>query len=784
MRRRVVVTGIGAVSAAGSNAEALVEALRVGRRCFTRLDDPRIAKLRATHAALVEGLEPNPNDPPEIRALDRNVHLSLLAMRQAVNNAGLGDCPLGPRAGIVFGTCSGGMLSIEKHYEGLVKGTDLLDSDLYFSKQYYTGAKVLAWAAGASGPALSVITACAAGAGAIAQGADLIRANLADIVVAGGSDTLALSTLAGFDALKATCEGMCAPFSTGIGLNLGEGSGFWVLEDLERAAERNAVFYAELLGAGLSNDAYHPTAPDPSTKGQVAAMERALDDAGAVVDLVDYVNAHGTGTRSNDPIESRAIAKLLGQHADRVPVSSTKSIIGHCLGGAGALEASAAVLAARAGFVPPTAGFDVPRVGCALPDYVSDVRRPWKGRITLSNSFGFGGNNACLLIDVTPVREKPATGLSEISQERPVITGVGVVSPLGAGVSQIVESREQAIFELGRMPPPVKPFLAGCVPQIDPKQVDRRLDLKGMDLCSQYATMAARSALGSAGIKLRPSEVAKVGMILGLATGPTQGESDHLNAVFESDFDIARLGAFPYVVPNEVAGHVARALMLRGHNTVITAGQGSGLAAVVSAAIAVEQGHASTVIAAGADELTERTVTDGYRVGLWGPGTEVTPGEGAAALTIESARKAEERNAPVLAEIAGYGLTVDSGDPRSTSGESLARAVITALDRANARPEEIRAIATGRRGAAEDALELSAIDQVFGNRPLSAVSLAPRIGFAEATLPLFNLAYLMSTCEPGSLIAAVFLAPQGFASAVVLRVLGREAVRTGVTADL
>ena len=375
-------------------------------------------------------------------------------------------------------------------------------------------------------------------------------------------------------------------------------------------------------------DAYHPTAPDPSTKGLVAAMERALDDAGAAVDVVDYVNAHGTGTRSNDPIESRAIAKLLGQRVARVPVSSTKSIIGHCLGGAGALEASATVLAARAGFVPPTAGFDVPRVGCALPDYVPDVRRPWEGRITLSNSFGFGGNNACLLIDVAPERERPATELGDDSKSRPVITGVGIVSPLGAGLSPIAETREQAISELARVHAPVESFLAGCVPKIDPKQIDRRLDLKGMDLCSQYATMAARSALRSGGIKLRPSQVAKVGMILGLATGPTQGESDHLNAVFQSDFDIARLGAFPYVVPNEVAGHVARALMLRGHNTVVTAGQGSGLAAVVSAAIAVEQGHADSVIAAGSDELTERTVADGYRVGLWGPGTGVTPGEG------------------------------------------------------------------------------------------------------------------------------------------------------------
>jgi 3-oxoacyl-[acyl-carrier-protein] synthase II len=769
MRRRVFVTGIGAVSAAGLDSGGLVDALRSGRRCFKRLQDPRAAKLKASYAGLIEGFAPDPADPPEVRVLDRNVHLALMAVREALSHAGLGETPLGSRAGVVMGTCSGGMLSIERHYEGLIKGADPLDPDLYFSKQYYSGAKVLAWAAGAGGPALNVITACAAGAGAIAQGADLIRTGLADIVIAGGSDAFALSTLAGFDALKATCEGICAPFSTAIGLNLGEGAGFWVLESHANACARNVPFLAELLGTGLSNDAYHPTAPDPSAKGQVAAMERALADAGAGPTMVDYVNAHGTGTRSNDPVESRAIAKLLGQRAAEVPVSSTKSMIGHCLGGAGALEASATVLAARAGFTPPTAGFGVAREGCSLPDYVPDLGRPWKGRIALANSFGFGGNNACLVIDVAPEKEKPATDLRQPSCKRALITGLGVVSPLGVGASPIVESQEHAISEVKRFKPPTEPFLAGEVPHIDVQKVDRRLDLKGMDLCSKYATLAVRLALEQSGIKLRPAALAEVGMVLGLAAGPTRGESEYLKAVFESDFDLDSLGAFPYVVPNEVAGHAARALMLRGHNTVITAGQGSGLAAAISAAVSVEQGHADSIVAAAADELTERTLSDGFRMGLCGPGTGVVPGEGAAALVIESDFSARQRQANILAEIAGYGLAIDSEDPRSANGKSLARALKTALDRAEAAPGDISAIASGQTGSLMDRLEQQAIERVFGGRRVPAFSVASRVGFAEASLPLFNLSYLMATCDPGSLIAAVFLSPQGFASALVVR---------------
>ena len=225
MRPRVVVTGLGTISSISGDAPGFVDALAEGRRGLVELNDPRLKNLKATHAALIRDIRPNPEDPWEVRCLDRNVHIALRALREALEHAGLAASPLGQRGGIVFGTCSGGMLSIEKHYENLVNGEDLVSSDLLFSKLYYTTARVLAWAAGAGGPTVSVVTACAAGSGAIAQGADLIRAGLADIIIAGGSDSFSPSTLAGFDALKATTDGMCAPFSTPIGLNLGEGSG-------------------------------------------------------------------------------------------------------------------------------------------------------------------------------------------------------------------------------------------------------------------------------------------------------------------------------------------------------------------------------------------------------------------------------------------------------------------------------------------------------------------------------------------------------------------------------
>jgi len=738
-------------------AEEFRQSLREGRRGFAPLRDPRLVRLRATHAGLIDGFGPRPDDPEAVRTLDRHVHLALEAMREAAARAGL-RLPLGERGGVVLGTCSGGMLAIERHYEALARGEDPIDADLLFSKRYYTGVKALAWAAGAGGPAMTVVTACAAGGGAIAMGADLIRAGLAEVVLAGGADAFAPSTLVGFDALKATCEGLCAPFSIPAGLNLGEGAAFLVLEEMGRARDRGAPILAELLGSGLSNDAHHPTAPDPTARGQLAAMNAALDDAGIEAGRVDYVNAHGTGTRANDPSECRAISRLLGDRAAEVPISSTKSMIGHCLGGAGALEAAAAVLACGAGFLPPTAGFKGPRDGCDL-DCVPDPGRPFAGRIALSNSFGFAGNNACLVLDLAPgeagASAPPAGGPA-------VITGLGAVTPAGPGVGALGDG-PSGIAPADRVPVPVEPFPAGLVPGIDPRKVDRRLDLRGFDRCSLFAALAAREALGAAGIDPRPAAMSAVGLVLGIATGPGQGEDDHLRATFAGGFELGSVGAFPYVVPNEVAGNVARALMMKGHNTVVATGRGAGLPALAAAALAVSLGHCGTVLACGADELTERGLTDGFRTGLCGPGTGIDPAEGAAAVVIERLESARKRDATVLATVIGLGLASDCAEPRVSTGDAaLERALAQGLERAGIPAAEISLIAPGGGG------EAAAARRIVGNA-VEIVDLEPRLGLAEAALPLCNLARALQVAGPGRVIAALSLSREGLACAAILR---------------
>lgn len=763
MKLRVAVTGLGVICGAADSLQTFASALKHGKRGFSKLTDPRAAHLKADHAALVDVVSLSPEDECFVGNMDRFVRLALFALRQAVVDAGL-VTPLGPRAAIVLGTCSGGMRSTELQIENRLRGIETLSALDYFSARYYSGAKVLANVVGASGPTATVVTACAAGTGAAAHGVDLIRTGLCDIALVGGSDSFALSTLVGFDALKAVCEGMCSPFSENIGLNLGEGSGFLVLERLDWAKERGASVIGEILGSGLSNDAYHATSPDPSGKGQTAAMTRALANAGIGADRVDYVNAHGTGTRANDAVESRAVARILNERSAAVPVSSTKSMIGHCLGAAGALEAAAVLIAAQAGTIPPTAGFTVPREGCSL-DYVSDCNRPFNGSIVLSNSFGFGGSNACLVLDTKPNLHR--SDPPQLNRLRPVITGWGAIHPLGCERMGMLNETKLGIAEMTRLPMATAKQVA-LVPEVDARTIDRRLDFKNMDLCSKYLTAAARLALEHAQIPMRPNVTAEIGMVVGASFGPGAAEAAHVEGVLENRYRLDRVDAFPYVVQNETAGHAARALLLKGHNTVFSTGWGAGLAALTGGAAALQCGHGDTLIAAAADEVTERFFRDAQAANIYGSSASVVMGEGAAAVVLESREAAERRNASIFGEILGYGAATDiTGDVlECITSDSAIAALSQALDRAGRCGREVRWAAYSYENGPLSHLEGEAVRKVCpAAQPVTA---ALGLGFSEAALCLIQLNRALQLASEGDVIAALSISREGLAYAVVV----------------
>lgn len=394
--RRVVVTGMGVISALGPNAAAFWTALREGRSGIGPIESVDCSQLRFQNGAEVRGYNPDDYlDPKEAAFLDRFAQFSLIAAREAVADAGLEWTPqLRDNTAVVTGSCIGGQCTQD---QGFV--------DLYVEKRQRVhpltiprtmanaGASRISLEYGLHGPVYTISTACSSSNHAIGQAFWLVRQGVSDLALTGGSEApFSMGLLKAWEALRVVSPDTCRPFCRDRkGMILGEGAAILVLEPLEAALARGARIYAEVVGFGMSSDAHHIT--QPSVDGPARAMRMALADGNVPPEAVGYINAHGTGTPANDPTESRAIRQVFGPHAERLAVSSTKSMHGHALGAAGGLEAVATVLALHHNLLPPTANFTEPDPECDL-DYIPNAARPAQVEYALSNSFAFGGLNA------------------------------------------------------------------------------------------------------------------------------------------------------------------------------------------------------------------------------------------------------------------------------------------------------------------------------------------------------------------------------------------------------
>ena len=403
--RRVVITGIGPVTPVGIGREPFWEALRAGRSGIgeVTLFDPSEHPVRI--AGEVKDFDPTAwMEPKAAKRTDRVVRLAVAAAKLAWDDAGAP--PVEPeRAAVVFSTGVGGLRYLEDQIKVLqTRGPGRVSAFTVPAMMPNAAAGTVAMELGFTGPNACVTTACAAGAHGVGEGYRYIKHGMADVCVAGGSEAaitpLAMAAFAQMQALSRNPDPVKAsrPFDAGRdGFVIAEGACALILEERERAEARGATIYAEVAGYGTSADAYHITQPEPEGAGAVVAMQMALAGAGEPAEAVDYVNAHGTSTPLNDAAETRAIKKALGDHAYRTAVSSTKSMTGHMVGSAGAVEAAISALTIRDGVIPPTINYETPDPECDL-DYVPNVAREADVRLALSNSFGFGGQNAVLAI--------------------------------------------------------------------------------------------------------------------------------------------------------------------------------------------------------------------------------------------------------------------------------------------------------------------------------------------------------------------------------------------------
>ncbi|MFH1242131.1 MAG: beta-ketoacyl-ACP synthase II [Pseudomonadota bacterium] len=407
MTRRVVVTGLGMTTPLGTGVEKNWEAACAGKSGIgpiTKFDPSPFAAQIA--GEVTDFRSEDFMDKQQIRRFDIFIHYAVASARMALEDSGLKiDSSNAHRVGSITGSGLGGLTMLEYFHKVLLEKGPRRISPFFIPGMIANMAPgQIAIEFGAKGPNMSIETACAASCHAVGEAFRLIREGISDAMIAGGSEAVVTPlALGGFCSMRALStrndepEKASRPFDLDRdGFVMGEGAGILILEDLELALERGANIYAEVVGYGLTADAYHVSAPEPEGEGAISCMKMALNYAGLRPDQIDYINAHGTSTKLNDISENKAIKAVFGEHAYKLAISSTKSMTGHLLGGAGGIEAIFTALTIKHGIIPPTINYETPDPECDL-DYVPNVSRRANVRAAMSNSFGFGGTNACLI---------------------------------------------------------------------------------------------------------------------------------------------------------------------------------------------------------------------------------------------------------------------------------------------------------------------------------------------------------------------------------------------------
>ncbi|MBN1981096.1 MAG: beta-ketoacyl-[acyl-carrier-protein] synthase family protein [Chitinivibrionales bacterium] len=762
MKRRVVITGMGALCSCGSGVASIAEKLSAGTCCISMISKQTMSaqtpsfKRHGTYAALVgefdDGLF---NDYPWVKNADRYTHYALIAASQALQDARCDLQQIGSM-GLVFATCSGPMTTIENYYGSihdsspapLTHGVGIADPKVSLNRAYYHAAVILSRFFKLCGPSITITTACSSSTAALGIAADLIRASVVERVLVGGSDAVCDTTIAGFEGLRATAAAPCAPFSTPVGMNCGEGSGFIVVESLNAALQRGQPIYGELLGWASSNDAYHCSSPDMSGKGQIAAMKGALAAAGVTTADISYINGHGTGTAANDRAETRAVIALFGEHGV-VPISSLKSLFGHCLGAAGILETIATLLCSRQNVFPPTLNFTFPRQGCTL-DYISQRSRPWSGKkLFLKNSFAFAGNNVSLVIDASENRVAAVTACEKKAAENVIgtsrigLTSCGMISAAGIGIESLCTAVNRNLVTITDEQANGRTIQVARVAAFNERLIHRSFDFRTVDKATRYCTISTYSALLGSGRNANGRSNNDVGVYISLDSGSTAAESIHIQSLLNNDLNPAHIQSFPYVVPNSVLGSVCRILGLTGHNTVFCHGADGGLASLCFGALALRNGHCTLMLAGAVDEIVPHQLDENAAEEQHCPRYALSEGS----VIFGMKRLADTTGADdgqCMAVIRGFHLSTtpcEQDNPQwfSLHQAAIAKAIQAALDSAGLQMRDIDYICYRQCYGPIAA----AVRSLAPSQTTLQIDVSRHIGTAQSSAILFSLAYAL-----------------------------------------
>lgn len=708
-RRRVVVTGLGLVCALGENTEKCKNAAFEG---LSGIREVKSVNTEGCYAVLGGEVDISSKDLSN-ENYDRSSLLCIKAAGEALADSGFKITDKNSdRIGVIVGNCVGGAASIDKYFTDEEKNGSGDTADI-LKMPASAIANNVARHFGMNGTTANIVNACAAGTISIAYAADLIRAGKADAFAAGGSDSFSSLAFAGFHALHALDAQACSPFNRSSGITLGEGAGVLIIESYEHAKARGAKIYCEVLGSGVSSDAHHITAPRPDGEGQMLAINRAIANSGLTAADIDYINAHGTGTAKNDEAEFLSLHTIFDGKNDKLSISSTKSMTGHCLGAAGSIEAVLTVKSVCENIVPPTVGYTEENLQtlkgkAGTFDFVPNAKREKNVNYAMSNSFAFGGNNASIIFS-----KKPHEIPDRTNSDRIFITGIG---------------------ELTGKP------RAEITPDDYKKYGIKMAFYRKLDRFSQLQLISGMRALSDADITVTPENETNIGIIIGTADGPLTEIVGFQKNIIKNGTASGSAFSFPNTVYNAAGGYFSIFAGIKGYNVTDANGIQAGIQSLCCAADVIRNGDESIMIAAGTDEFTDTTE---YLYGKLDLTDKITFGEGSVSLVLENEHSANERGAKKYAELAGWASAhkaIEFGLDLSGSESALETAVQEACRAAGITPDKIGAVCGFSNGYEPlDALERKLCAEICTNAEL--LNVKEQTGEARAASAAEQAAY-------------------------------------------
>lgn len=688
MDDRIVITGLGLTCAIGGTADECFDNAVNGTVGIKEVKSVEHSKCYAHIGGEYPGFITPAGE-------DRASALAIKAAEEAVNDAGLDVKKEASRVGVMLGSCVGGAVTIEKFYRDYTANPEAASGEDVLKMPISAIANNVAHHFGACGVIDNVANACAAGTMSVAMAADLIRTGKADVVIAGGSDPMSSLAYSGFHALHALDVDPCRPFNQSKGIALGEGAGILIVESYEHAKKRGAKIYCEILGSGVSCDAHHITAPSPTGEGMQSAMERSLEHSGINATDVDYINAHGTGTPLNDSSELGAMLRVFGTDG-KVSASSTKSMVGHCLGAAGSVEAVFCVKAIERGVVPPTVGYTdedkaAMREKAGDFDFVPNKGKSRKVEYVQSNNYAFGGNNASIIY----AKEGAKAKLSGATEEKIFITGLGIVSPMGNTVGTYTDN-------VNAKAEPHKCEQCGdavsAVNADDFAGVGIKLNFyRKLDKLSQMTCVSGKLALADAGIEVTEDNATEIGIVAGTSDGPQTDIANFQKGIIANGTQSGSAFLFPNTVYNAAPGYLSISAGVKGYNVTYSNGAASGLAAVAYSSRVLKTTQNNVILAVGADEDSDTVHMLYEKLGAFKSGMKLS--DGAITVALEKESSANKRGAKKYAEVLGSGFArSDVAFGKYGDGKTLKSAIDLALAESGVKAADIGLVMTCSNG--------------------------------------------------------------------------------------